>query len=416
MSSKQIDVQVPDIGDYKDVEVVEILVQPGTVVTSDQPVLVLETDKAALEIPAGIDGSIQHFTVKAGDRVSQGDTFCTMLPSLPVVSASVPTEPESEPFNDASPIDAPAPAPADTGCGTLPPKAGPAVRKQARLLGVNLAQVAGTGKAGRILKEDVEAFVRDTLAAGTGDPARQGGISAIPETDFSKFGEIERKPLQRIQRISSTHLHRAWLNVPHVTQFESADISQLEAFRKSASEEQDIKLTLLPFLIKAVTRALAAFPQFNASLAPDGEHLILKKYMHIGFAADTEAGLVVPVVRDADRKSVRELANECATLARKARNGKLSPDDMKGGCFTLSSLGGLGIRGAFTPIVNAPEVAILGISRATMQPVWNGTAFSPQLVLPLSLSYDHRVIDGALGSRFLLHLVKQLENVSLLLL
>ena len=423
MSSTPIDIAVPDIGDYQDVPVVDILVAPGETVTADQSVLVLETDKAALEVPAGRDGVIETLAVKVGDTLSQGNVFCTLERSV----SDEETRAEPEPTQAAPPEQTPAPVadgPAATATlGTPPAKddptsvnAGPAVRKQARLLGVDLSRVTGTGKGGRVLKEDVDAYVREALANHTGKPEPQAGIPAIPDIDFSQFGEIERHPLQRIQRLSSAHLHRAWLNVPHVTQFESADITDLDAFRKSAGEEQGIKLTLLPFLIKAVTHTLAEFPRFNASLAADGEHLILKKYRHIGFAADTDAGLVVPVVRDADRKSVRELADECATLAGKARDGKLAADDMKGGCFTISSLGGLGIRGAFTPIVNAPEVAILGISRATVQPVWNGREFSPRLVLPLSLSYDHRVIDGALGARFLLHLVKQLENLSQLLL
>ncbi|MEO1902546.1 MAG: 2-oxo acid dehydrogenase subunit E2 [Alcanivorax sp.] len=430
MSSTPIDIAVQDIGDYQDVPVVDILVEPGTTVTADQSVLVLETDKAALEVPAGQDGVIDTLAVKVGDTLSQGDVFCTLVPSASAPPPEADAEPEAPPPQAAPAEDAPTPepvtgpppasptvAPAATDDGdATPPNAGPAVRKQARLLGVDLARVTGTGKGGRVLKEDVEAYVRGALTASADNAGAGAGIPAMPEIDFSQFGEIERQPLQRIQRISSAHLHRAWLNVPHVTQWESADITDLDAFRKAAGQEQGIKLTLLPFLIKAVTRTLTEFPRFNASLAPDGEHLIMKQYQHIGFAADTDAGLVVPVIRDADRKGVRELADECATLAGKARDGKLTANDMKGGCFTISSLGGLGIRGAFTPIVNAPEVAILGISRATVQPVWDGEGFSPRLVLPLSLSYDHRVIDGALGARFLLHLVKQLENLSQLLL
>lgn len=424
MPAMQLALSVPDIGEYKDVQVVEISVQPGTPVVAGQALFVLETDKATLEIPAPCAGVLQHLLIQEGDRVSQGDIFGEL-------ALEQPAEPEASPAAPAQALtqDAPAPpAPAATAAATssampetaasgLPlPKAGPVVRKLARTLGVKLSEVSASGKSGRILKEDVEAFVRSRMTTAVPD-GRLNGIAPVAEIDFAQFGEIEVRPLQRIQKLSSTHLHRAWLNVPHVTQFETADITSLDALLKTAnSEGQDTRITLLSLLMHALAQALAQFPQFNASLAADGQHLILKKYINIGFAADTEAGLVVPVVKDANRKGVRELARECASLANSARQGRLAASDIKGGCFTISSLGGLGIRGQFAPIVNAPEVAILGVSRASLQPVWNGEQFVPRLLLPLSLSYDHRVIDGAQGSRFLLHLVKLLENIGLLLL
>jgi len=292
--------------------------------------------------------------------------------------------------------------------------AGPGTRKFARELGVDVSQVSGTGLKGRVTVEDVQAYVKARLATAPGSaaPATSGaGIPAIPAVDFSQFGAIETKPLARIRKLSAAHLSRAWLNVPHVTQFDEADITELENFRKPASEDTGVKLTLLPFLMKAVAVAMKQFPEFNSSLAPDGENLILKQYCHIGFAADTPHGLVVPVVRDVWSKGVAQLATECGELARKARDGKLKPDEMRGGCMSISSLGGLGVTGGFTPIVNAPEVAILGVSKASMKPVWDGKAFVPRLILPLSLSYDHRVIDGAYAARFTVTLVKLVSDL-----
>ncbi|MGK8436809.1 2-oxo acid dehydrogenase subunit E2 [Ectopseudomonas hydrolytica] len=427
--SSTLDVYVPDIGDYKDVLVVEIMVQPGSRVGADQSIMVLETDKATMEIPCGVEGVIQSLKIKEGDRVSKGDAICTILVETggSLSESSIFSQcAETETLHDepsqpalALPISQPEPRQADSaGHNTdmVLAKTGPAVRKMARLLGVDLCLVKGTGKGGRILKEDMENYVRGRLSVESAEAERHFGIPRTPEIDFTKYGEIEVRTLPRIQKISSVHLHGAWLNIPHVTQFESADITDLEAFRKSANTESNLKLTLLPFLIKAVAQALHKYPQFNASLAADGESIILKKYVNVGFAADTDGGLVVPVVKSADQQGIHELAQGAEVLARKARDGKLSPEDMKGGCFTISSLGGIGIRGTFTPIVNAPEVAILGVSRATITPVWNGQEFMPRMILPLSLSYDHRVIDGALGSRFLLHLVRLLENLALVLL
>lgn len=300
--------------------------------------------------------------------------------------------------------------------------AGPATRKFARELGVDLRMVKGSGLKDRITIEDVQAFVKGRMtapaaAASAAHVASQGaGIPAIPVPDFSAFGATETKPLARIRKLSAAHLSRAWLNVPHVTQFEQADITELEAFRKSVNAEGSAKLTLLPFLLKALAAAMKAYPEFNSSLAADGESLILKQYCNLGFAADTEAGLVVPVVKDVWNKGIAQLAQECGELAKKARDGKLKPDDMRGGCMSISSLGGLGVAGHFTPIVNAPEVAILGVSKATQQPVWDGRGFAPKLMLPLSLSYDHRVIDGAYAARFTVHLAGLLADVRRLIL
>jgi pyruvate dehydrogenase E2 component (dihydrolipoamide acetyltransferase) len=292
------------------------------------------------------------------------------------------------------------------------PYAGPATRKFARELGVDLSQVKGSGLRGRIVIEDVQGFVKQTLARRRRlrPQAAAAAFRRFRPQDFSLFGEIETVPLARIRKLSAAHLHRAWVNIPHVTQTDDADITELEDFRKSASTDTGIKLTLLPFVMKAVEKAMQAHPDFNSSLSPDGASLIKKKYLHIGFAADTPNGLVVPVVRDVDKKGIVQLANECAELAKKARDGKLKPDEMKGGCFSISSLGGIG-GSYFTPIVNAPEVAILGVSRGVMKPVWDGKAFQPRLMLPLSLSYDHRVIDGALGARFIVMLTKLLGDL-----
>jgi pyruvate dehydrogenase E2 component (dihydrolipoamide acetyltransferase) len=303
---------------------------------------------------------------------------------------------------------APAQAPWESQKGQVP-HASPAVRKAARELGVDLARVKGSGPHGRIVAEDVQGFVKGALSAGGAGAAGGAGIPKMPAVDFSQWGPVEQKPLSRIRKLSAQYLHRAWLNVPHVTQNDEADITDLEAFRKQQSEETGTKLTLLPFIMKAVSATLKQFPEFNASLAPDGESLVMKQYCHLGFAADTENGLVVPVVKDVWSKGIVQLAAECGELAKKAREGKLKPDEMKGGCFSISSLGGIG-GSHFTPIVNAPEVAILGVSRAQMKPVWDGKAFVPRLMVPLSLSYDHRVIDGASAARFIVALSKTLAD------
>jgi len=421
-----IDVTIPDIGNYHDVPVIELLVQEGDSVEKDSVLLVLESDKSTLEVPAPASGTVQHLQLKVGDKVSQGTPVCTLIGAVagkPAEAAPVssdtpppPATPASKAVQavvtDAAPLPKP-PAPAADGASV--PYAGPATRKFARELGVDLAQVQGSGPRGRIVIEDVQGFVKNRLAqapaaGAAAAPSGGMGIPPIPAVDFSQFGEIESKALARIRKISAAHLHRAWLNIPHVTQHDEADITELEAFRKAQSEEGGVKLTLLPFIIKAVTVALKAYPEFNSSLAPDGESIILKKYYHIGFAADTPNGLVVPVVRDADKKGIVQLAQETAELAKKAREGKLKPDDMKGGCFSISSLGGIG-GSFFTPIVNAPEVGILGVSKSQIKPVWDGKQFQPRLMCPLSLSYDHRVIDGAYAARFIVLLGKLLSDL-----
>ena len=410
-------VMIPDIGDYKGVPVIEVLVKDGDHVEKEAPLLVLESDKATLEVPAPESGVVSGFKLKAGDKVSQGDAVCDLQTAG---TAAVPTPPAPPAVQAAE-----APAAKPAAAAALPNStvtaqpaesfyAGPATRKFARQLGVDLALVKGSGARGRIVIEDVQGFVKKALTgsrpSATAVTSGGTGIPPIPAVDFAQFGAIETKPLARIRKLSAAHLHRAWLNVPHVTQFDEADITEVEAFRKSSAVETGVKLTMLPFIMKAVAKTMEAYPEFNSSLAPDGESLILKKYCHIGFAAETENGLVVPVVRDVNRKGVVQLAEECSVLAKKARDGKLKADDMKGGCFSISSLGGIG-GSHFTPIVNAPEVAILGASRAQMKPVWNGKEFTPRLMLPLSLSYDHRVIDGAYAARFIVQLVKLLSDV-----
>jgi pyruvate dehydrogenase E2 component (dihydrolipoamide acetyltransferase) len=423
-AAQKISVKIPDIGDYKDVPVIEVLVKDGDAVEKDATLLVLESDKATLEVPSPAAGIVRGLKLKANDKVTQGDVVCELeasdaalappqaaTPVAVAAPASAKAAPlAATPVTDAAPI--PPPARTSDTAGVV--YAGPATRKFARQLGVDLSRLQGSGPRGRIVIEDVQAYVEKTLAApvAAAPAAATGGsgIPAIPAVDFSQFGAIEKKPLARIRKLSAAHLHRSWLNVPHVTQFDEADITEVEAFRKSSAEESGVKLTLLPFIMKAVAKTMETYPEFNSSLAPDGENLILKKYCHIGFAADTENGLVVPVVRDVDKKGVSQLAKECSELAKKARDGKLKADDMKGGCFSISSLGGIG-GSHFTPIVNAPEVAILGASRAQIKPVWDGKAFQPRLLLPLSLSYDHRVIDGALAARFIVQLVRLLSDV-----
>ncbi|MBX6420182.1 MAG: dihydrolipoyllysine-residue acetyltransferase [Nevskia sp.] len=427
--AKEVEVRVPDIGDYHDVPVIDVLVKPGDRVEKEAPLVTLESDKATMDVPAPEPGVVKRIALKVGDKVSQGSTVAVLeLDGAPAPAVPAPQETKPSPQAPAAaapPPAPPAPKPADTneGLSSVPlppsepalrealPHASPAVRKFARELGVDLRRVAGSGPRGRITREDVQTFVKKNLSGpGPRDPGLGEGIPKIPAVDFAQFGPVETRPLARIRKLSAAHLHRAWLNVPHVTQTDEADITELEAFRKAQSAELGLKLTLLPFIMKAVSVALAAYPEFNSSLAPDGETLILKKYCHIGFAADTDMGLVVPVVRDVDKKGIAALARECAELAARAREGKLKAEDMKGGCFSISSLGGIG-GGHFTPIVNAPEVAILGVSRATLKPVWDGGQFQPRLMLPLSLSYDHRVIDGAAAARFIVHLVKLLTDL-----
>ncbi|MBB3227738.1 pyruvate dehydrogenase E2 component (dihydrolipoamide acetyltransferase) [Luteibacter sp. Sphag1AF] len=435
------EVRVPDIGTSA-VPVIEILVKVGDTVTKDQSLMTLESDKATMEIPAPFAGTIKELKVKIGDEVSQ-DAVIALIDAegdAAPAPAAAPAVPAAAPAETPRRVEAAAPAPAksaDAGGPRTPPVsfdasvimpgqapyASPAVRAFARELGVDVAQVKGSGRGGRIQREDVAGWVKHALASGArpaegGLVAAGGGLNLLPwpKVDFSKFGEIEEKPLSRIQKISGANLARNWAMIPHVTQHEDADITELEAFRKKLGEEnKDMKITPLVFQIKAVVAALKKFPQFNSSLDVTGEKLTLKKYFHIGIAVDTPDGLVVPVIRDADKKGLLELAAELGEISKKARDKKLTANDMSGGCFSISSLGGIGGT-AFTPIVNAPEVAILGVSKAQMKPVWNGKEFAPRLMLPLSLSYDHRVIDGALAARFAVFLANQLGDIRRLLL
>jgi pyruvate dehydrogenase E2 component (dihydrolipoamide acetyltransferase) len=445
---------VPDIG-HADVPVIEVLVKVGDRVEKEQSLITLESDKATMEVPAPFAGTIKEMKLKVGDEVSEGAVIAI------IEADGAAAAPAAEAPKAAAPAPAPAPAPAKVAApqveekpapiggrsvlpGNVPegdvspaarppldarlvmpgdaPYASPAIRAFARELGVDITQVKGSGRGGRIQREDVSAYVKHALASGArptgGAAASLGSLSLLPwpKIDFAKFGEIEEKPLSRIQKISGANLARNWAMIPHVTQHDDADITELEAFRKKLGEEnKDLKVTPLVFQIKAVVAALKQFPQFNASLDESGEKLILKKYFHIGIAVDTPDGLVVPVIRDCDKKGLLDLARELGEISKKARDKKLGPAEMSGGCFSISSLGGIGGTG-FTPIVNAPEVAILGVSKAATKPLWNGKEFTPRLVLPLSLSYDHRVIDGALAARFASFLATQLGDIRRLLL
>mgnify|MGYP000751104366 CR=1 FL=1 len=443
------EITVPDIGDFDAVDVIEVLVGPGDTVSAEDSLITLESDKATMEVPAPMDGTVKEMLIQVGDKVSEGTPVARVEVADGAADDASAGEPatadaEAEPASDA-PDDQPEAAPAEpeapAAAATPAPAAeaekpldaatqrlahaGPSVRRFARELGVPLDQVNGTGLKGRITREDVQAFVKSvmeggatTTSAGAAPATGGAGIPPIPEVDFSKFGEIEEVELPRIKRLSGPHLHRSWLNVPHVTQFEDADITELEAFRKAekaAAEQAGVKLTPLAFLVKASARALAEFPDFNSSLRSDGGALIRKHYINVGVAVDTPQGLVVPVIRDADRKGVHAIAADLGELSGKARDGKLGPADMQGGTFSISSLGGIGGT-AFTPIVNAPEVAILGVSKSSMKPVWNGSEFVPRLMLPLSLSYDHRVIDGAAAARFTTYLAGVLGDLRRLIL
>ncbi|TBU87999.1 dihydrolipoyllysine-residue acetyltransferase [Phytopseudomonas dryadis] len=427
------EVRIPDIGDDA-AGVIEVLVKVGDSVETEQSLIVLESAKASMEIPAPKAGVIESIAIKVGDQAKTGDLILVLkvqgkAAAKPAAAAQAPAAaPEqakaanvqgSAPAK-AAPQAAPAAAPGRSGSKV---HAGPAVRQLAREFGVELSAVAGTGPKGRILKEDVQLYVKAELQKAKSAPAAAGatggaGIPPIPSVDFSKFGEVEEVAMTRLMQVGATNLHRSWLNVPHVTQFDSADITELEAFRvaqKAVAEKAGVKLTVLPLLLKASAYLLKELPDFNSSLAPSGKAIIRKKYVHIGFAVDTPDGLLVPVIKNVDQKSLLQLAAEAAALAEKARTKKLSADDMQGACFTISSLGHIGGTG-FTPIVNAPEVAILGVSKATMQPVWDGKAFQPKLMLPLSLSYDHRVINGAAAARFTKRLGEVLADIRTMLL
>jgi pyruvate dehydrogenase E2 component (dihydrolipoamide acetyltransferase) len=419
VTSEATQVRVPDIGDYSDVPVIEVLVAVGDVVSEDDPLVVLESDKATMEIPAPADGTVTGVLVKVGDAVSEGTPIITLEPgdSLQQPPSLVgQQEPAPEPIEpvvvETEPVGEAAPAPDGA-------HAGPGVRRLARELGVDLATVAGSGPKGRITKDDLLAAVQGSAPAPATTAAPTGaGIPPVPTVDFARFGPVETQPLSRIQRLSGPRLHASWLNIPHVTHADEADITDLDGFRRELDGKAKVegyRVTLLSFLLKASAAALRAFPTFNSSLSPPGDSLVLKRYWHIGVAVDTPDGLVVPVLRDVDRKGVTELSKELGTLSQKARDGKLTPADMSGGTFTISSLGGIGGT-SFTPIVNAPEVAILGVVRSKTAPVWDGQEFQPRLMLPLTVSYDHRVIDGALAARFLRHVSQSLEDIRRLVL
>jgi len=444
-----VQIVVPDIGDFDEVTVIEVLVKPGDSVKVEQSLITVESDKASMEIPSSHAGTLTELTVKVGDKVAKGSLIALLQGNASAASAAAsPASPVSAPASAAAPAPAnatataaaaaaasasaltsaaPTPVPASATAappaheptavkaGSLP-HASPSIRRLARELGVPLAEVQGTGPKGRINQDDVQGFVKDVMAGALQTTAQKAkapapaqaaaagggvpGLLAWPNVDFAKFGAIERKDLSRIKKISGANLHRNWVLIPHVTNHDDADITELEAFRVQMNKENEksgVKLTMLAFMIKATVSALKKFPDFNASL--DGEQLVLKKYFHIGFAADTPGGLVVPVIKNADQKGVMQISQEMGELAAKARDGKLAPADMQGGCFSISSLGGIGGR-YFTPIINAPEVAIMGVCRSSTEPRWDGEKFVPRLILPLSLSWDHRVIDGASAARF----------------
>ncbi|HTP99594.1 MAG TPA: dihydrolipoyllysine-residue acetyltransferase [Casimicrobiaceae bacterium] len=424
-----VEVRVPDIGDFKDVPVIEVLVKAGDAVAPEDPLVTLESDKATMDVPAPAAGVVKDVKVKAGDKVSEGSLVLVLEASAappkpsprPAVSAPSASGSEPAPAPPSAPPALPAPgasgsvgAPAIDDRAFAAAHASPSVRKFARELGVDLSKVTGTGPNARILQSDVQAFVKGVMRAAPAAASAGGtGLDVLPwpKVDFAKFGPIETVPLSRIRKISGANLARNWVMIPHVTQFDEADITALEALRAALNKENEkagIKVTMLAFLIKASVYALAKFPDFNASL--DGDNLVRKRYFNIGFAADTPNGLVVPVLKDAGRKGVLAIAREMGELSAKAREGKLAPADMQGGGFSVSSLGGVGGT-AFTPIINAPEVAILGVSKSATKPVWNGKEFAPRLMLPLSLSYDHRVIDGAAAARFTSYLASLLADL-----
>ena len=432
-SSEIIDIAVPDIGEDGEVDVIDVLVAVGDVIEAEDGLITLETDKATMDVPSSHAGTVKEVFISTGDKVKQGSIVIKLETSsgAPVVAEA--------PVAASEKAEAAVPAPVAKKAAPVPhhPQVGltnagsiytsPSIRRLAREFGVDLTAVKGSGRKGRILKEDVQSYVKYELSrpkanAGSSVAAGEGGLQVVSakQIDFSKFGEVETKALTRIQKISGPFLHRNWVTIPHVTQFDEADITNVEAFRKEQNvicEKQKLgfKITPLVFILKAAADALRAFPVFNSSLSEDGESLILKKYIHIGVAVDTPNGLVVPVVRDVDQKGIHQLSRELLEISMKARDGKLKANDMQGGCFTISSLGGIGGT-AFTPIVNAPEVAILGVSKSEMKPKWNGKEFEPKLMLPLSMSYDHRVIDGALAARFTVHLASVMSDIRKLIL
>jgi pyruvate dehydrogenase E2 component (dihydrolipoamide acetyltransferase) len=422
-----IKILVPDIGNYKDVPIIEVSVKAGDIVKAEQALLTLETDKATMDVPAPFDGVVKEVKVKVGDKVSEGALIVTIEASgavaatapapapiaAPIAAAPIaPTPNPSQPPLVRGEAETPSPDKGRAGEGLA--HASPSIRRFARELGVNLPQVKGSGEKGRVTKDDVQNFVKQSLAQPRGTAGGNSlQVLEMPTIDFAKFGPIETKALSRIKKISGANLHRNWVTIPHVTQFEEADISEMEAFRKELGTEfakESFKITPLAFLLKACAITLKHFPDFNASLDASGENLVLKKYIHIGVAVDTPDGLMVPVVRDVDQKGIVQLAKELGEISARAREKKISAAEMQGGCFSISSLGGIGGT-AFTPIINAPEVAILGVSRSGMKPVWKDGEFVPRLMLPLSLSYDHRVIDGAAAARFTTYLAHVLSDM-----
>jgi pyruvate dehydrogenase E2 component (dihydrolipoamide acetyltransferase) len=429
-STGPVEVRVPDIGDFKDVEVIEVLVKVGDSIKAEQSLVTVESDKASMEIPSSSSGVIKELRIKLGDKVNKGDvvavlegaaaTVATATPAAPAAAISAPLVAAAASVPAAASVKS-APVAEDTAPLGKKAHASPSVRKFARELGVDVTRVTGTGPKGRITQLDIQSFVKGVMsgaqAVTAASKAATGGsglsVLAWPSLDFSKFGSTTTEPLSRIKKLSGPNLHRNWVMIPHVTQFDEADITDLEQFRKdtnAALEKQGVKVTMLAFVMKASVAALKKFPAFNSSLDEKGENLILKQYYHLGFAADTPNGLVVPVVKDCDKKGIAQIAAETSELAKKARDGKLSPADMSGATFTISSLGGVGGT-AFTPIINAPEVAIMGLSKSEMKPQWDGKQFVPRLMLPMSLSYDHRVIDGAMAAKFTTYVADVLSDM-----
>lgn len=430
--AETIMIKVPDIGDFDAVEIIEILIKPGDQLNIDDPLLTLESDKATMDVPTDQAGTVSDILVAVGDKVKEGSEIVVLEITadssenvVPATEEKTPpaSEDKLEPIVEEEPEEMAAhslpptlPPPVERS-GTASTHASPSVRRFARELGAELSDIRGSGSKGRITREDVKHFIKHRMQS-PGCKQEGFGLPVMADQDFSKFGEIEYSRLPRIKKISGPHLHRAWLGIPHVTHHDEADITELEAFRqrmKAEALERGARLTSLAFILKALVYSLKAFPQFNSSLTADGEQLVLKKYFHIGIAVDTPGGLMVPVIRDVDQKGIIELAVEMGEISKQARDGKLSPADLQGGSFTISSLGGIGGT-AFTPIINAPEVAILGVTRAAMKPVWDGSEFQPRLMLPLDLSYDHRVIDGAEAARFVVHLADVLGDIRRLLL
>ena len=431
-----IEVTVPDIGDFKNIPVIELFVKAGDTIKAEDSLMTLESDKATMDVPSPASGVVKQIMVKLGDKVSKGSLVLMLEPFAAAPAAAGSPAPATKvepavvaatpaPAKPAPPVTEVSPAPTASTASDAPnggsSHASPSVRQFARELGVALSRVKGSGPKNRILREDVQAFVKAELSRPQGAAAGSGvglNIPPMPQIDFSKFGAVESKPLSRIRKLSGAFLHRNWVSIPHVTQHDEADITELEVFRKSQAAEakqRGIKFTMLGFLMKASVVALKQFPEFNSSLSADGESLVMKQYFHIGVAVDTPNGLVVTVLRDIDKKGLLEIAQDLGAVSELMRSGKIAPADVQGGCFSISSLGGLGGT-QFTPIINAPEVAILGVGKAVMKPVWDGKAFQPRLMLPLSLSYDHRVIDGAQGARFVSFLSQTLADIRRLVL